>query len=129
MWGSVNSIRSMKNVAMSPLLLLLGSCSGERDAHSEDIRKIESRLTLPDGTGPLSSYARYYAPDGSQVLAVFVAGADEGDPQINLPIGRTRWVSSPAALPKVFDGGCSIVNIVWNKSTQTVEEVYCNGVA
>tara|TARA_B100000678_G_C17986325_1_gene413108 strand:- start:119 stop:499 length:381 start_codon:yes stop_codon:yes gene_type:complete len=43
--------------------------------------------------------------------------------------GSSRWFADTSDLPAVNDGGCSVVNIVYDPKTERVESVKCNGLA
>lgn len=95
--------------------------SAEQDAIMD---RIERDIRLPEGAGPLASYARFYAwqqreDDVRKVVAIYdgVTGA--------MPPGR-RWVTE-TDFPLVMDGGCSIVTLSYNVAEQRIEHVTCNG--
>ena len=89
------------------------------------MERIERDVRLPEGAGPLTSYARYYAwqqrEDGvRKVIAVYVhlSGHEPG----------RHWVAENE-LPLILDGGCSLVGLSYNVTEWRVEHVSCNGVA
>ena len=99
-------------------------------ATSVEIRKaaladeIESQVAMPKGAGSLKDYSRFYAgaPAG-KIVGLYIRGGN-GD----LPSGARRWVRLEA-LPGIDDGGCSVVNIVFDLATRKVEKEVCNGLA
>ena len=97
----------------------------EAQARLELMDQIERQVRLPEGAGPLASYARYYAwqqrEDGfRKVVAVYenLTGA---------PPGR-RWVAD-TEFPLVMDGGCGFISLSYDLAAQRVEHVTCNGEA
>lgn len=88
------------------------------------VDEIESQVAMPKGSGPLKDYARFYAeaPAG-KIVGLYIRGGNG-----NLPSGARRWVRFEA-LPSIDDGGCSVVNIVFDLTTRKVEQVVCNGLA
>lgn len=87
--------------------------------------RIEREIRLPEGAGPLASYARYYAwqqrGDGVRKVVGVYLGLGERTP------GR-RWVEE-TDFPLVMDGGCGLVNLSYNVAEQRIEHVTCNGEA
>ncbi len=91
--------------------------------------QIERRVKLPAEASNLNEYARYYASDGNRVVGTFIELVDPENPYYDLPIGQRRWIENHRDLPAIFDGGCSVVNILFNPATQRVEQAFCNGLA
>lgn len=85
--------------------------------------RIESQLQLPPNAYELTEYGRYYARDGERVVAVYLAAGGE------VRAGERRWVADKRGLPIYFDGGCDVINIVYDLSTEIVEQSFCDGVA
>lgn len=95
------------------------------------LRGIEARLTMPAKSAPLSSYDRYYAfgkRDGRIVLIGVFLAPDLNDatlgqaPSIHIALDEDE-------LPAVFDGGCSVVNLVADPSLPEEAKLWCNGVS
>jgi hypothetical protein len=89
------------------------------------MERIEREVRLPEGSGALSSYARYYAwqqrEDGvRKVVAVY-------DNLTGAPSGR-RWVAE-TDFPLVMDGGCGLISLSYDVAAQRIEHVTCNGEA
>ena len=87
--------------------------------------RIERDVRLPEGAGPLASYARYYAwqerGDGvHKVIAVYVR-LDNHAP------GR-RWATE-TEFPLILDGGCGMITLSYHVTEQRIEHVTCNGEA
>ena len=109
-------------------MALLGGCAPAESPQTEQealAKKIESRLKLPDGAHPLDSYGRNYAyaEDGT-VVAVYAAPHWPTDAKV----GEARWHKSYEALPRIMDGGCSVISVSYNPETEDLF-VGCNGVA
>ena len=112
-----------------PLLLLAACAAGlpnENVSAAEDaptnpetrfMDLIEATIELPPGANELDRYTRTYMFGERKVLAIYTS---YGQP------GRV-WVSRPADFPIVFDGGCSVVNVVYDLKTQLFTQVACNG--
>lgn len=119
------------------------------------MEKIEQQVNLPNGAAPLNRYARYYALDRQgQVHGVYLIplpndiSLNDGCSEItanielkdapcpkdssslrNLKADQRRWLASVDSLPSVNDGGCSVVNVVFDRRKGKVKAVFCNGLA
>ena len=94
----------------------------EAQAQIELMDQIERQVRLPEGASPLATYARFYAWQQRgdairKVVATYVA--------LGEPPGR-RWVEE-TDFPLIMDGGCSVITMSYNVTTQQVEHVSCNG--
>lgn len=51
------------------------------------------------------------------------------DPDMShfLKAGQRRWFADPEAIPMIFDGGCMVVQVIFDLRTRKVEHVSCNG--
>jgi len=104
--------------------LALGGCAQDRISDKALAAEIEAQVRSRHPDVRLEQYARFYAraPDG-MVEAIFVY-AYEG-----FPLGRAGqsvWVR-PGALPKVNDGGCSVINIRYSIAAHALRSIACNG--
>lgn len=111
--------------------------------------RIDGALVLPVTALPLQEYARYYAqrPDGK--IAIFLTAytyqgprpADFGcsemlingtskevpcDPPTEPRAGERHWINIER-MPGAMDGGCSIINAVYDPSAQRIVGLRCNG--
>lgn len=43
--------------------------------------------------------------------------------------GQRRWMSNETSLPVIEDGGCSVINVIFDPRTRKVKWVACNGFA
>ena len=120
----------MRRLAVTPALLVLAACSSAAERQQRQImRQIEQKVQLPAGAAKLEKYARYYAMDGSRVVGTYITFVDPRNDYYNLPTGQARWINDHRNLPGISDGGCSVVNVLYDPKTQKVEEVSCNGLA
>ena len=133
--------------------LLLPACTqGLERQHDKWMDRIEAGVRLPEKAHKLSDYARYYAfRNGDEIVGTYVVPFDEpsgpgvGCEEVfanmtsreipcpsrksshDLAAGKRRWLTGERQLPFRADGGCSIVHVRFKPSTDTVEEVSCNG--
>jgi len=82
--------------------------------------RIEALVVMPTGTSPLHEYTRSYAwaPGKTKVTAIFFRDG----------LNKRKWVPE-GELPQIFDGGCSVVTVVFDVGLDKIERVGCNGVA
>ncbi len=80
--------------------------------------RIEAAIVLPP-PHKVSGYSRSYAwsKGGSKVVAVYDGGENE-----------RKWVREDE-LPLIADGGCYVINVVYDVRTAKIESVRCNGYA
>ena len=120
----------MKRLIFTPALLVIGACSSAAEKkHGQLIAQIEQRVQLPAGAERLARYARYYAINGNRVVATYTTFVDPQVEHVSLATGHTRWIDDYRRMPLISDGGCSVVNVLYDPSKQKVEHVFCNGVA
>jgi hypothetical protein len=141
--------------AIVALLLAAMPAASSAPGQSEQSRmmdEVERKLRLPEHSRPFRDYVRYYAAgDAGVVVGRYVIPRDFSPPPGDAceeldekggsrevkcePIapwpeggvaGKRYWVASVGALPIIFDGGCSVVNIRWNAGADEVE-AWCNG--
>ena len=88
----------------------------------EVIAQLERVLILPRGAYPLTKYTRHYATvrhDGRiMVQGVFVGGRS------NVVIEK-----SESDLPGILDGGCHVINILYDLQAHKIVQAFCNGYA
>jgi hypothetical protein len=84
--------------------------------------ELERMLVLPGNAHSLFEYTRYYAMvtynGRAMVRGVFVGGPS-----------KLIVVKSEASLPLIMDGGCSVVNVLYDVMAHKVVRAACNGVA
>jgi hypothetical protein len=84
------------------------------------VTEIESKIKLPSGSRPLSSYVRYYSSDeNGTVIATYFFDSTPGRVVI---VGK-------GDMPGIMDGGCDVINVRYSVSNRQFEQVFCNGVA
>lgn len=112
------------------LAISLVACSDVAERENvKMMQQVEKNLQLPRGVENLKYYARYYSKDKNLIVAIYIKWAEPGNPYYDLPIGHRRWLNSHRDLPSISDGGCSIVNVVYDPKAPNEAEVFCNGVA
>ena len=135
-------------------LLLTACATPEQKTRDRLTDRIEDRVRLPEGAGQLDEYARYYAfaADGL-VKGIYVPGyeppdpndgcsellpdsslrdipcVDEGPSEYRLRVGQRRWMEDVQHLPLYFDGGCSVVTVIYDPKADKVIASDCNGQA
>jgi len=82
--------------------------------------KIEATGRMPAGAAPVAGYFRQYAWADIQKTKVTAVYQRSNSP------GR-RWVDFDD-LPMVGDGGCAVVELVYDVKTGGLDEIYCHGV-
>src|SRR3546814_10899191 len=86
-------------------------------------------LQLPEAAASLDDYARYYANDGNEIVAIYISHVDPTNPYYDVPRGQRRWLADHRDLPLINDGGCSVVSVRYNPVTRTMDTPLCNGEA
>jgi hypothetical protein len=84
------------------------------------VSRMEARIVMPVGAKPLAAFTRYYEPGfdhGRRV--VFGLLTERGDRKIH--IGPNH--------PIAVDGGCSVVNTLYDVEADRITSITCNGVA
>lgn len=84
------------------------------------IREIESGLAMPKGLS-LHSYRRYYSGDLSNGRRLVVAVFLESDHPGTETVPQSK-------LPRILDGGCSVVTLRYDVKLKKVLDIGCNGV-
>lgn len=81
--------------------------------------RVEAGMQMPEGARPLSAYWRSYFPaaGGKKVQAIY---------STTHAAGRQWVISNPG--PFIVDGGCAIITVVIDVSSERVEAAECNGV-
>ena len=108
----------------------LAACSGEAErSHALLMQKIEATVRLPKGAAQLERYNRYYAMNGPVVIAIYIRADMAAAPKSAPEKGVSRWVGDKRGLPNYSDGGCDIVDLVYDPATQTFSQISCQGEA
>lgn len=111
--------------------LLASSCSAEVPGTPEKLMdQIEKTVTLPETAYPMEAYGRNYAFTGrGEVRAVYlVPSALEGlvEAASVAAAGERRFFSSTRELPKIADGGCRVVTVVYDVPTRRMIMAACS---
>lgn len=115
----------MKMLALFMFVFLAACGASENSRQAALMDEIESQVQMPSEAGALDRYSRFYTQAKSgEIVGTYVKSAHD-----NLPIGRRRWVTDLYHLPAIDDGGCLIVNIVFDPMTKKVTQALCNGIA
>jgi len=81
------------------------------------VRQLEARAVMPEGTKPIDAYTRYYVPGYDHERRVVYGLLKEGgDKRIHLSNG-----------PIIMDGGCSVVELIFDVTAGQVTSIKCNG--
>ena len=107
-------------------LLLLTACSGRSAEDAGLAAKIERTFALAHPDVPLDQTARFYVrqPD-STVRGVYYVPDDSGETLAGRP-GTVVWTTSDS-LPDVSDGGCFVINVIFDVRADRLREVACYG--
>jgi hypothetical protein len=133
----------------APIALLLACSQSTAGRHETLMDRIDGALVLPAKALPLQKYARYYAQKNDGTIAIFLTaytyqgphrvaygcseimknGASKEvpcDPATEPKAGERHWLTIER-MPDASDGGCSIINAVYDPSAQRIVELHCNG--
>lgn len=123
-------IRGMSALIFFTLISVAAALLGEAKASEKNcawtptaelVDKIEAGLEMPRGH-PLKTYRRYYSGEVSRgrhvVIAVFLKS---NQPGVDV-VPRDK-------LPRILDGGCSVMHLRYDVESQKVLMLICNGVA
>jgi hypothetical protein len=144
----------MTRVLATALTVVLAGCSSTEERQQQALMDmIEARVQLPEKAWPLKEYARYYADAGDGTIhGVYLIPTEEPDandvcellaadgssrvvpcpqmrPDWEVPADERRWFEDHRELPYINDGGCSEVDVVFDRTKSAVLSVTCNGEA
>lgn len=110
--------------AVAAAFTTLAAC-GSPSAHGKEaeaeaaIAVVEKKVPLPDASRTLGGYDRYYAVAQDRIDAVYLLSRGGA--------GRIHRVERED-LPQAKEGGCSVVNIVFDRAGDRFARVLCNEV-
>jgi hypothetical protein len=93
-----------------------------------DVARLENGLKLPIAptpSGPLKDYARYYAgilKNGHRMIRGELVAFDPGQ-------RGSVHITSEDKFPVIMDGGCGVVNFLYDVQTAKFVSMGCNGLA
>ena len=125
-----NTLRLWHGCAVLFALVGLSDCGDHPPSFikAEDIAALESCVHIPfvhsmDSPRPLEAYRRYYSGvlvhNRRMIRGEFLRG---GKPGIYV-VGQVR------SLPLIYDGGCGVVNVLYDIALKRVVAISCNGYA
>lgn len=109
-------------------LFTINACAHETPASGQwaptvqQVKDAEVHLVMPEGSKPLSTYARYYYGQTMQGRRLLIGEFVLGDEQPGIRVVK------PDKAPKILDGGCSVVNLKYDIRQEKVVAIFCNGV-
>jgi hypothetical protein len=143
----------MTKVLVVALAVVLAGCSSAEERRQQALMDmIEARVQLPAKAWRLEEYGRYYADAGDGTVdGVYLLpseGLDADDtctwiaadgssrvapcpprPDWEIPADERRWFKDHRELPHINDGGCSEVDVVYDKTKSALLSVTCKGEA
>lgn len=113
--------------AVQAQVLIAGMADGKDAVALDAIKKIEDKVTMPDGAGKVADYVRYYAPGelaGRKLIAgVYVRKdklADARGTEGAAPVAGADGVflTTYSKLPRMPAGGCDMVTTYYDTGLQ-----------
>lgn len=101
------------------LTLAVMSCSPEIGDEEKYITKLDQRFPMPLGAFSRYQYDGYFVKSGRRYSITYIHATKV----------RKLYLVKPQDVPKVFDGGCSVVNGVFDIDKNIFVNVHCNGVS
>lgn len=102
------------------------ACQKDDDTDKVLSSKIEKHLVAKHSDIDLKRFARFYAHENLGSVSAVYLFANPGYEPMEGEAGKVYWVSTEE-MPEVMDGGCSVINLAYNKITDTLISVSCNG--
>ncbi|GAA4043023.1 hypothetical protein GCM10022281_25260 [Sphingomonas rosea] len=82
----------------------------------------------PEPSGPGIGCSEVVREDGRDILRD-VPCPPETRSKDELAAGERRWLDDTSGIPIIMDGACLMVTVVFDPTTQRVEQAQCNGEA
>lgn len=146
-WLAAWNTAAMRMALLVPAIALLGGCATVEHRQSRLMDEIESRVQLPEGAAPLSSYGRFYTSlEPTRVTGIYVLPSDPKQTLAfcrelgptgescttydsdKIGAGERRWISGSPNLMNITDQGCSRISVTYD-TVSGVVEAYCGGTA
>ena len=90
------------------------------------IRSVESLVKMPPGVRSIASYNRFYAikveAGREMIWGTFLLTPLSPPPP-------TVHIVRPEDMPAIQDGGCSVVNLLYDIREAKITSIFCNGLA
>jgi hypothetical protein len=124
------AIRSLGAGAIVAVFLVQPLCAADAgwSPTQADIMRLENGLKLPmapSPSGPLKDYARYYAgivQNGHRMIRGELVAFDAAQR------GHVH-ITTEDKFPVIMDGGCGVVNLLYDVETGKTVSIGCNGLA
>ena len=121
--GNTMALKDSPSIAGRPDATAASANAADQSANQPELvaimDKIEAAARLPAGAAPVAGYFRQYAWADIQKTKVTAIYQRSNTP------GR-RWIDFDD-LPMIDDGGCAVVELVYDVKTGGLDEIYCHG--
>ena len=112
--------------SLSLAIVALCTACGESNSTDMDLaRRIENEVMSCRPDLNLDEYARYYVRGPEDNVTGVYLFSNEALEHLMGKRGLSQWVSDDA-IPKVDDGGCSVLNVRYHEPTETLVYASCN---
>ena len=122
-FGNTMALKDSPSIAGRPDATAPSANAADQSAGQPELiaimDKIEATRRMPTGAAPVTGYFRQYAWADIQKTKVTAIYQRSNTP------GR-RWIDFDD-LPMIDDGGCAVVELVYDVKTGGLDEIYCHG--
>ena len=122
-FGNTMALKDSPSIAGRPDATAASANAADQSAGQPELiaimDKIEATRRMPTGAAPVTGYFRQYAWADIQKTKVTAIYQRSNTP------GR-RWIDFDD-LPMIDDGGCAVVELVYDVKTGGLDEIYCHG--
>jgi hypothetical protein len=127
-------MRGRFRVSTLVVLLALAGCETEQVSKPEALSgefalsaSIEEQVKVQAPEHDLRTYVRLYThgPEGN-VDAKYIHEHLGGMSRNKWKSGQSYWIAD-REMPRIFDGGCAVINVRYHAPTRTLVSVHCNG--
>ena len=117
----------VQTLAMTSVCTICSIAAGAAEPLSPDvIRRLESAVVMPSGAKPIQSYDRFYTIENKNGREM-VSGIFLGFPEQHA--APAVHIVEPMNMPRVSDGGCYVVHLLYDVQAKRIVMLFCNGVA